>query len=353
MFRSRVSKIVYAAICLAAVGALFALGGSISAGPSAARSGSYPYSSRAFSRFVTESYMANYAGNPDAFYTWMNKAYASSKYKYPGKENMALLQALASRKVDLESIKKSSARAKAEIDTAAWAHRMIKKAIPRFSLDRGFEFSNVVSFGERQCFLQSVLIAGLLQQAGIDAGVVMVYKNTAGEETNNGHAVTLVKLSDGRDVIVDASEQEPFARQQGLFVQAREYRYVDPVYKKGSYLIEGYRLAGGGDRIYPSQVCGMDTEFLRSQFWYYRGERAAGGILSTIKTGEGIKESREALSQSVKICPKNPLSVYMLGRAYMAEGKRALARKTLLHAHSVYRRAGWLPDGPREVLRRL
>ena len=60
--------------------------------------------------------------------------------------------------------------------------------------------------GQRQCFLQSVLIAGLLQRMGISAGVAMVYRNPRGEESNNGHAVTLVKLPDGDDLVADAAE---------------------------------------------------------------------------------------------------------------------------------------------------
>src|SRR5207244_2849315 len=120
------------------------------------------------------------------------------------------------------------------------------------------------------------LIAGLLQSADVYAGVAMVSKNIKGLAINNAHAVTLVKLANGKDIIVDASDPEPFARQKGLFVRTRDYRYVEPAFEEDSSTILFYRAAAGGQKIETRSVRTLDYEFLRSQFAYYRGERAPG-----------------------------------------------------------------------------
>jgi hypothetical protein len=80
----------------------------------------------------------------------------------------------------LDRIALPSARAAAERQVCADLHKSIKSRIPRFSLDRGFEFRHTVGRGERQCFLQSVVIASLLQRAGIPAGVAMVFATKRG-----------------------------------------------------------------------------------------------------------------------------------------------------------------------------
>jgi hypothetical protein len=232
----------------------------------------------------------------------------------------------------------------------AWLHRMVKSTIPRFSLDRGFEFCSVVRYGERQCFLQAVLIAGLLQRSGVRAGVAMVYRNLHGQETNNGHAVTLVRLSDGRDLIVDASDPEPFARQQGLYVRAGGYRYVDPVYEGRTGRIASYRTVPEKGKLSPAQVRTLDLAFIRSQFWYYRGERREGGLLSRAKTPAGLAAAAADLRKSVSLCPRNPLAVYMLGRVYHAQGKAEEAHRLFERAHRLYAAAGWVPAGPRQYL---
>src|SRR4029079_16762051 len=103
-------------------------------------------------------------------------------------------------KSTLSKISDANERAEAEQVLGGTIHRIIKKVIPKFSLQHGFEFYQAKDLGERQCFLQSVLVSGLLQRAGIDSGVVMVYKNIAGEATNNGHAVAVARLTNGDDI---------------------------------------------------------------------------------------------------------------------------------------------------------
>lgn len=311
---------------------------------------SYPYHSRQFTKFVYESYCVNGTKDISDFYTWMEKAYKSSNRAYPGKEKLGLESLMEAKRCDFSHIKDINTKTTAQINFASWLHRTIKTIIPRFSLDRGFEFCNVVRYGERQCFLQSVLIAGLLQKTGVNAGVVMVYKNIKGAQTNNGHAVVLVKLPDGKDIIVDASEPEPFARQRGLFVKTMDYRYVDPVFEDRSDKIVYFKPAYGTGKIGTSKVKTLDTAFLDSQFWYYRGERVVGGIIASKKTHEGLARSASCFETSMKRCPNNPLTVYMLGRVYLDQGRMTLAKQTLNRAKSLYMRFGWVPDGMRVFL---
>lgn len=300
----------------------------------------YPYRTARFSQLVAESYQYGGAGDPHDFYRWMEGA--APKTVAPA--------ILSAKRAELALIGDPARRAAAETALCASLHRTVKQAIPRFDLDRGYEFFNAARRGERQCFLQSVLIAGLLQAMGIDAGVVMVYRNDRGEEINNGHAVTLVKLANGRDRLVDASHPEPFARQQGLLVRAPHDRYVDPVFAKGSPEITAYRAALGGARIETTRVRDLSFNFIRSQFWYYRGERAPGGPIARAKTPEGLEASSRALRTSVKLYGKNALALYMLGRVAWDQGKRDDARRTFEQAAALYTASGRLLDGPRRYL---
>jgi hypothetical protein len=324
------------------------------AGPTASRSDAemYPYLSARFSQLVAESYQDQNPAGARSFYRWMDRAYKGMHYRFPGNQRLGLEGLLRSKKRELGRINDAPKRARAEAEVCAYLHKVVKKLVPRFSLDRGFEFSNVVRFGERQCFLQSVLIAGLLQGMGVDAGVVMVSRNTHGEETNNGHAVTLVKLPSGQDIIVDASEPEPFARQQGLFARFGGYRYVVPVYGNRADNILHYKTASGNEEIATASLRPLDFSFIRSQFWYYRGERAKGGLLSTAPTREGLEAAAHSLQTSVRLCPDNPLAVYMLGRTYLAQGRADQAAGQLAQACRLYSRFGWVPAGPKEYLSR-
>lgn len=310
---------------------------------------SYPYGSAPFMQLVRDSYGQVQGREASEFTRWMDRAYRRSGMGFScGK--MGLEQSLRALQRDIARTPGGEARARAEIRIAARLHALVKQMMPRFSLDRGYEFHNVVRYGERQCLLQSVLIASMLQRIGINAGVVMVFRNDHGELSNNGHAVVLVKLSDGQDILVDASPAEPFPRLQGLLVRAPRYQYVSPVYFGTSPRIAGYELAGPSGTVSPSHLEVLDYAFLRSQFWYYRGERATGGVLAAHPTGAGLTASVRFLRQSVSLCPKNALAMYMLGRTYLAQGKAAQARTLLSRSNAEYARCGWVPDGPRQYL---
>lgn len=307
----------------------------------------FPYRSAQFTHFLTESELWCKPSESHDYYVWMDKAYANCDRKFPGKEHLSLEELLKLKRAQFDRIENPVQRAETEVAFSAWVHHMVKGVIPRFSLDRGFEYCNVIRYGERQCFLQSTLITGILQSVGFDAGVVMVYRNPMGQESNNGHAVVLLKLPDGRDIIVDASEPDPFYKPQGIFVKDPDYRYVNPVYVDNSSRIKYYLTQADSRVLATTQVLPLDYGFVRSQFWYYRGERAKGALLASRPTPEGLAEAENALQQSVKFCSKNPLSVYMLGRVYYSEGKIQHSKTAFKDAYDLYTRFGWLPDGPK------
>ncbi|MBC8102325.1 MAG: hypothetical protein H7Z41_07035 [Cytophagales bacterium] len=319
---------------------------------------SYALGGATFTGFVSDSYAqcaprTRPAGAAE-FYRWLDAAYAGARRSagVPPEvtEKGPLGAALDSERVRLAAVQDPLARARRERQVAAWAHRMVKKAIPRFSLERGFEFYNMAHGGQRQCYSQSVLIAGMLQRAGIPAGVVMVWKSLDGVLSNNGHAVVVARLASGRHLLVDASDAAPFPRQQGLFVRRNgQYQYVTPLFAAGDSEIVGYRLKSNRNRITVGEVCTLDLPFLRSQFYYYRGERAPGGAFDSKKTMAGLSESARRLRTATQLCPENPLAVYMLGRVYQRQGRRQAARERFTDAYGQYRAFGYVPSGTKDA----
>lgn len=320
-------------------------------GPPSTRSWpSYAYGSPAFAAFVDDSYDVAKRGRSQDFFDWMDREFDAAA----GNDIESFAAAARNR---MQGARSPAARTVQEVQTAREVHRLVKRAIPRFSLDRGFEFHQTEALGERQCFLQSVLIAGLLQACGVEAGVVMVYLNEKGDSTNNGHAVTLLRLASGNELVVDASEPRPFATHRGLFVATGSeppYRYVRPTYASGDvpFMVAG-TAEGPGGRLPPSALRPVDIGFLRSQFDYYRGERAPGGILAKPPTSKGLAQSAKFLERSVRECGQNPLAVYMLGTVYEALGDLPRARERLQFAKGLYEADGWVPAGVELALRRL
>jgi hypothetical protein len=192
-------------------------------------------------------------------------------------------------------------------------------------------------------------MASLLQAMGVDAGVVMVYRNPGGYEINNSHATVLVELSGGQDLLVDASYPDPFIRHRGLFVRCPEYRYVDVIYERGSARISHYRAVEGRGRIDTTQVRPLDLSFLQSQFYFYRGERADGGALARTKTSGGLEASRRYLETSLRLCPRNPLPAYFLIRVYDEQGETEAAREMRTLARRLYSESGWVPASLRNA----
>jgi hypothetical protein len=309
----------------------------------------YAYGGARFTDFIADSFEEQSERNPQKFYDRFEKAYENSAVRYPAKSDLALRALLQWKRTSLSELRSPRERAEEVRRFSEWLHRMIKTVIPKFSLERGFEFRYTVEFGERQCFLQSVLVAGLLQAVGEDAGVVMVSRNLEGHEVNNAHAVAVARLTDGTDVIIDCSDPVPFVRQLGLFMLATGYRYVEPQYQGDSGTIVGYRTRTGKHPIANRQLRSLDRAFLRSQFYYYRGERAPGGIFAQPPTKEGLEDSARFLRESVRACPQNPLAVYMLGRVYLRLDRKPEAKLHLAAAHRLYSAFGFLPPGPAEA----
>lgn len=310
----------------------------------------YGYNSGNFFKLLDESYKENASEEAKEFYAWLEQAYKNSSHHFSGREALGFSDLLKAEAQELPGIADASQKTQAELALCAWLHGLVKEIIPKFNLDTGYEFYNAVKIGERQCLLQSVLIAGILQEMGMNAGVVMVYKSMKGQVSNNGHAVTLVKLPDGTDVLVDASDKEPFAAHQGLLARTSDYAYVEPVYEENGARINSYVSVAKNEAVSASALKPLDFSFIQSQFWYYRGERVNGGVFSKTKTSEGLKASERALSVSVKLCPYNPLSVYMLGRVYLLEQNFAAAQKQFDSAWELYAKYGWVPDGLKDAM---
>lgn len=319
----------------------------------APEAGQYPYGSPAFSTFIQDSYKESRSTGVQAFYAWLEQTYLkTSKAKLNGFEQLSLKEALAQRKKELEAIQDPAKRTRLELETAAWLHRMVKATIPKFSLERGYEFTYTVANGERQCLLQSVLIAGLLQDMGIKAGAYMVWKNDKGQVSNLGHVAAVVKLSDGRDVLVDASEPVPFFKHQGLFTVVNgQYRFVEPHFNPDGTIAK-YALTGEEQLVSPAALSPLSNTYLRSQFYYYRGERAPGGFMTPPKTMQGLADSERFLKQAVEYAPENPLATYVLGLVLQREGKNEGAGY-IQKGYRLYTQYGFVPDGPKSAFSSL
>lgn len=310
----------------------------------------YPYGAEVFSGWVQQSYSENGGGSRKEFFAWFDSAWQKADIHLGASASGPPLTQLQQAGKAVTATP-STKRTEADLQLCQQVHRAVKKVIPLFSLDRGFEFANVPIEHQRQCFLQSVLIAGMLQRAGLDAGVVMVWKNPEGKTSNNGHAATLVRLPDGSAVVVDASEPRPFAQHQGLYGLTDRAVFVRPVYLARDGRIRAYTAEKDGARISVAALTGLNKRFITSQFAYYRGERAPGGILSSAPTKTGLSRSAHYLQSAALECPDNALAVYMLGRVYGKQGRRALAAHCFTKALDSYERSGWIPDGPREAAR--
>lgn len=325
---------------LAVLAGILAVGGSASAQ-------SYAYGSKTFRGFVDDSFK-EVRGDSATFY----RSFEGSFQKVAGKPPTAFVDS-AGQAISKE---KGTSKVQAEIDLGRDLHRIIKKSIPKFSLDRGFEFYQTAHLGERQCFLQAVLIASLMQRAKVDAGVVMVYRNERGEPSNNGHAVTLVRLSDRRLLVVDASEPHAFATHHGLFVKWAKggYKFLKPEYAKGSTpTFTNVRFEDSPKTSTISDIRLLDIPFLKSQFDYYRGERTPNGFLAKKATPAGLAASKRYLLRATHYSAQNPLAVYILGRVEERLGEKSLAAKSYKDAIALYAKFGWTPGGVKESLARM
>jgi tetratricopeptide (TPR) repeat protein len=304
----------------------------------------YPFSSSAFDALVRDSEMETVAPLKPSFEAWLEAAYGANP-KAQLDRYKTLDAALKARGEAYEALKDVEARVAMERDTGAWLHRMTKSVIPKFSLDRGFEFTNTVKLGERQCLLQGVLIASLLQKMGFDAGITMIWRSMTGAISNLGHVATLMRLSDGKLLIVDASEPEPFATQQGIFTwnfKLKSYQFLTPKFDPQSNIT-------GFDRASTKDITALPYSYVRSQFYFYRGERVPGGFVNKPLTPEGLVRSARFLERAIALEPQNPLAQYVLGHVYRSEGKTERANAQYKKGYALYQKFGFIPDGVRDA----
>lgn len=312
-------------------------------GTSAASAVGFAFKSAAFDNFVCDSYRIH-GGNPHDFYRWFEssfqKAAGTSKDEF-----------LAMSRSHIQSLK-GKEQVFAEMQLATSLHSIVRKMLPVFSLERGFEFAEAERHGKRQCLLQSVLISSLLQKAGLQSGIVMIFRKWDGETSNNGHNVAMLRLSDGTDVLVDASHREPFVDHRGLFVRNSRggYLYIDPIYSPSQHgVITGYKKEASHAKISGEKVAVLDNAFIDSQFDYYRAERTEHGVMDRASFRSGVNKSIEYLKSSLQKCPDNPLPVYMLGRAYRMNGDVDRARVQYRRAWRMYSEYGWVPESVRSA----
>lgn len=295
----------------------------------------------AFAALAADSYRR--AGLDGAFADWLNAAYLrTGRLLGNGKTLTAALEARHAQVLAASGTR----RDRLALDTAAWAHAFVKAAIPRFSLERGYEFASVPAYGERQCLLQSTIIAALLQRAGLDAGLVMVWTSQSGQESNLGHVTSVVRVSSG-DVQVDASEPAPTATHRGLLGWVDGgWRFVTPVFRGN--VMTGYARADGRGTVPAARLGFLSLDYLRSQYDYYRAERTVGGVLGTGSghaTPAGLTTSEALLRRSLREEPRNALAAGVLGTVLRKQGRLDAARTQYRAAAALYRAQGHLPPG--------
>lgn len=324
----------------------------------------YPYKSPVLNKFINDSFVeTNTQEKPEDFYYFFDSSYSSviflcdfdfakipdtniPDFIYWAKDYIKQSKEIPihEKSSSFNSLNKTdvSPAVKRKIQVMKVVHKLIKTMIPRFSLERGYEFAYVIKYGERQCFLQSILISSIFQSIGLDCGVVMVYKNKIGVESNNGHAVVLVHLEKGMDIVVDASEKDAFDTHQGLFCLTKDgYRYLSPVYD--NYEITAFKYASDAREISTEDVMPLDITFLESQFDVYRGEWIKGALHDSKKTKEGLEKALFYFNRSVKTCPQNTLSLYFLARTYEELNEKELAVKYFKEAYELCMQYGWVP----------
>jgi hypothetical protein len=302
------------------------------------------FGSPAFKQLVDDSYLAVGRGSSADFFSWWDNEMRAQGY--PGAKTwIAFGQKRLTDSAD-------PSRTKNELGEEL--HKIVKKTIRKFNLDRGFEFANVVTLGERQCLLQSVLIASMLQAVGVDCGIAMVWSNEKDEKSNLGHVAVYLPLDPKTAVLVDASEPYPHPKHRGIFLWNTDrstYEFVRPDYAPDA-TFKTLKTPKGDDRK-PSQFTFLNAAYTRSQFDFYRGERTPQGLIAKDKNPAGLAKSAEFLQRSVQECPQNPLSQFSVARVLLLQGKKAEAKQALDHAKELYQEYGWVPPGVEEVSKSL
>lgn len=325
--------------------ALSLLLGAPSLAAPAFQSADLSFGGAALKALAAESYQRT--GVQGDLMSWLDLAYLRAHRPLAG--GATLEQALSRRRAQLQAAPTPAERDRLARETAAWAHALIKRAVPKFSLERGFELANFAATGERQCLSQSTVIAGLLQGAGLDAGLVMVWTSMTGEVSNLGHVTSVLRLPSGAgDLEVDASEPQPFATHPGVLAwTGGGYRFLRATVGPGG-LITAYTPVGQDGQLQPRQTRFLSLAYIRSQYRYYRAERAPGGVLGTgtgRATASGLLASEQLLQEALAQEPHNALAASVLGTVWRKMGKVSEARQQYLRAAALYAAQGYTPAG--------
>jgi hypothetical protein len=156
-------------------------------------------------------------------------------------------------------------------------------------------------------------------------------------------------LSDGHALIVDASEPEPFATHQGVFSYNRtlaQYQFLTPKFDAAGNLTDFNQA-----RV--SAIIALPYSYVRSQFYFYRGERTPGGFVNKPITTEGLARSQVFLQKAIGLEPQNPLAQYVLGYVYNRAGKTSLGTAQFKLSYGLYQKFGYVPDGVQQIINRL
>ncbi len=306
----------------------------------------HPYGSKAFISLVEDSVKTTGVASVEYFNAWMDSnTLQAARVSAFGNQGRDWTQVLERHRTALENMKDPDQRARRELELGTWLHATVKRALPNYDLGRGFELAYAAQRKERQCLLQSVLISSLLQAMGVDAGIMMMNQNRDGQYTNNTHVVVIIKKSDGRDSLVDASYPETLVAHKGLMATVDgRYRYVRPVYTDDYREITAYREEPSRRMLDTKDVRTLDAAFVRSQVNFYRGERAHGGVLAKATSRAGLNKSVRFFERSLELGPRNPLPAYFLARTLEIQGKRQEAHQQFRSALGLYSQAGWIPN---------
>lgn len=186
----------------------------------------------------------------------------------------SFVKALARHKSQLEAFTDLQERVVLEIATARWLHKTVRVVINRICLERNYQRAYPNSHEHQQGLLQSVLLAALMHEVGLNSGVVGVWMDQEGHLNEGSHTVALLRLANGRDLLVDAVSPEPFPRHKGIYIwdaQKGEYGRVETCYAL-DVVIVGYLRFCEGKALLPAEVAPLDLPYLYSQFARSRGE---------------------------------------------------------------------------------
>jgi Flp pilus assembly protein TadD len=124
------------------------------------------------------------------------------------------------------------------------------------------------------------------------------------------------------------------------------WRFVTPTFD-GDVMTAYVRTDGRGS-VPAAKLGFLSLAYVRSQYDYYRAERAVGGVLGTgsgRSTPDGLKTSETLLRQALKEEPGNALAASVLGTVMRKQGRLDEARAQYRSAGALYTAQGHLPAG--------